>query len=353
MACPWQCPADPDPGASLLAALAGPTPMWYATRASGYTAIILLSASVVLGVLTSSRESRRDWPRFVVQSLHRNVSLLVGLFLIIHILTSILDPFARLNFLDAFVPFVASYRPLWLGLGVVGFELLIAITATSLVRHRLGWRTWRGVHLFAYASWPIGVIHGLGTGSDTKSLWALLLVGVCVAAVVAALVWRLAHAGPRFTAVRLLGIAGSVASIGVLILWMAAGPLQHGWAKAAGTPADLLARSGAASTPAPVTQLAAGLNDPLIGRLVRSTVSATATLTDTLNSALRFVIVANADGTGTLTVTRSGGQVCLAAATIGNTSVTARCGAVLAAIQIVDQGDGSIGGTLTTQKATA
>jgi sulfoxide reductase heme-binding subunit YedZ len=329
--------------------------MWYATRASGYTALILLSASVVLGVLTSSRESRRDWPRFVVQSLHRNVSLLVGVFLVIHVLTSIIDPFARLSFLDAFVPFIASYRPLWLGLGVVGFELLLAITATSLVRHRLGWRTWRGVHLFAYASWPIGVIHGLGTGSDTKSVWALLLVGVCVAAVVAALVWRLVHAGPRFTAVRLLGIAGSVASIGVLILWMAAGPLQHGWAKAAGTPADLLARSGSApaSTPAPVAQLAAGLSDPLIGRLARTATSATATLTDTRDSTLQLVIVANADGTGTLRVTRPAGQVCLAAATIGNTSVTARCGAVLAAIQITDQGNGSIGGTLTTQKTPA
>jgi hypothetical protein len=329
--------------------------MWYATRASGYTALILLSASVVLGVLTSSRESRRDWPRFVVQSLHRNVSLLVGVFLVIHVLTSIIDPFARLSFLDAFVPFIASYRPLWLGLGVVGFELLLAITATSLVRHRLGWRTWRGVHLFAYASWPIGVIHGLGTGSDTKSVWALLLVGVCVAAVVAALVWRLVHAGPRFTSVRLLGIAGSVASIGVLILWMAAGPLQHGWAKAAGTPADLLARSGSApaSTPAPVAQLAVGLSDPLIGRLARTATSATATLTDTRDSTLQLVIVANADGTGTLRVTRPAGQVCLAAATIGNTSVTARCGAVLAAIQITDQGNGSIGGTLTTQKTTA
>jgi len=325
--------------------------MWYATRASGYTALVLLSASVVLGVLTSSRESRRDWPRFVVQTLHRNLSLLVGVFLVIHILTSVIDPFAKLNFLDAFVPFIATYRPLWLGLGVVGFELLIAITATSLVRHRLGWRTWRAVHLFAYASWPVAVVHGLGTGSDTKSLWALLLVAVCVAAVVAALVWRLAHLEPRFAAVRFLGIAGSVASIGLLVVWMAAGPLQHGWAKAAGTPANLLA--GAGATPARVTELSAGMNDPLIGRLVRSTASVTATLTDSHDSALRLVIVANADGSGTLTITRSGGSVCQVAATIGNTSVSARCGAILAMVQIFDQGDGSIGGTLTTQKASA
>jgi methionine sulfoxide reductase heme-binding subunit len=329
--------------------------MWYATRASGYTALVLLSASVVLGVLTSSRESRRDWPRFVVQTLHRNVSLLVGVFLVIHILTSVIDPFAKLTFVDAFVPFIASYRPLWLGLGVVGFELLVAITATSLLRHRLGWRSWRVVHLFSYASWPVAVIHGLGTGSDSKSVWALLLVAVCVLTVVAALMWRLAHAGPRFTALRLLGITGSVAATGLLVVWMAAGPLQHGWAKAAGTPADLLAGIGAApaSTPASVAGLASGLNDQLIGRLVQSAANVTATLTDTRDSTLQLVVVANADGTGTLTVTRSGALVCQAAATIGTTSVTARCGSVQASVQVINQGNGSIAGTLTTQKPSA
>jgi methionine sulfoxide reductase heme-binding subunit len=235
----------------VLAAVAGPTPLWYATRASGYTTLVLLSASVVLGVFTSSRESWRHWPRFVVQSLHRNLSLLVGVFLIIHILTSIIDPFAKLTFLDAFVPFTASYRPLWLGLGVVAFELLIAVTVTSLMRHRLGWRSWRVVHLFAYACWPVAVIHGVATGSDTKAVWALLLVAACVVAVVAALVWRLWRAGSRFTALRVLAIAATCAATGLLVVWMFAGPLERGWAKSAGTPADLLAGPAAgAATPA-------------------------------------------------------------------------------------------------------
>ncbi len=329
--------------------------MWYATRASGYTALVLLSASVVLGVLTSSRESRRDWPRFVVQSLHRNLSLLVGVFLVVHILTSVIDPFAKLNFIDAFVPFIASYRPLWLGLGVVAFELLIAITATSLMRHRLGWRSWRFVHLFAYASWPIAVIHGVGTGTDTKLIWALALVGVCVLAVIAALIWRLAHAGPRFTALRVLGIAGCCAATAVLVVWMAAGPLEHGWAKAAGTPADLLAGSlgTPAGTPAATTTLSAGLNDPLVGSVVQSAANATATLTDTRDRTLQVVIVANSDGTGTLTVTRSGVRVCATSATFSNSGVTGQCGAVLATIQVVDQGNGSVSGTLATRKAGA
>jgi sulfoxide reductase heme-binding subunit YedZ len=335
-------------------ALAGPTPLWYATRASGYTTLVLLSASVVLGVFTSSRESRRQWPRFVVQSLHRNLSLLVGVFLVIHILTSIVDPFAKLTFLDAFVPFAASYRPIWLGLGVVAFELLIAITVTSLLRHRLGWRSWRVVHLLAYACWPVAVIHGVATGTDTKAAWALLLVAACVLTVVAALVWRLARGGQRFAPLRVLAIAGTCAATGLLVVWMFSGPLEHGWAKSAGTPADLLSGSaGGAATPSPPPALSAGLNDQLVGTIVRSAANITATLTDTRDNALELVVVAAADGTGTLTVTQSGTRVCVSPLTIGSTAVTAKCGAVLTTIQVVDQGGGAVRGTLVTQQVSS
>jgi methionine sulfoxide reductase heme-binding subunit len=237
----------------VLAAIAGPTPMWYATRASGDTALVLLSASVILGLLTSSRQSRPDWPRFAVQSLHRNLSLLVVVFLALHIVTSIIDPFAKLTVLDAVVPFVATYRPVWLGLGVVSLELLVAITTTSLLRRHLRWRAWRAIHLLAYASWPIAVVHGIGTGTDTKSWWALLLVTACVASVVGAFAWRLVHAGPRFAWLRYAALAISIAATGVLVVWVVSGPLQPGWAKTAGTPEGLLAgaRTGGTSTTGP------------------------------------------------------------------------------------------------------
>jgi sulfoxide reductase heme-binding subunit YedZ len=328
--------------------------MWYATRASGYTALLLLSLCVVLGILTSSRQSRREWPRFVVQSVHRNVALMAGVFLVVHIVTSVIDPFAKLTFVDAFVPFIATYRPLWLGLGVVAFELLIAITATSVMRHRLGWRSWRFVHLFAYACWPAAVIHGLGTGTDSKSFWALLLVAASVLVVVGALVWRLAQAGPRHPRLRELGILGSVGATVLLAVWIATGPLQHGWAKAAGTPADLLASAGGATSPpapSPGAVLASGLDDPLNGTLVHSATAVTATLTDARDTALHVVVVASADGTATLTVTRGETRLCRSAATIGSTSVVvARCGPVIAHVQVIDLGNGSISGTLTTQE---
>jgi sulfoxide reductase heme-binding subunit YedZ len=237
----------------VLSAIAGPTLMWYATRASGDTALVLLSASVILGLLTSSRQSRPDWPRFAVQSLHRNLSLLVVVFLALHIVTSIIDPFAKLTVLDAVVPLHATYRPVWLGLGVVSLELLVAITTTSLLRRHLRWRAWRAIHLLAYASWPIAVVHGIGTGTDTKSWWALLLVTACVASVVGAFAWRLVDAGPRFAWLRYAALAISIAATGLLVVWVVSGPLQPGWAKTAGTPAGLLAgaRTGGTSTTGP------------------------------------------------------------------------------------------------------
>ena len=333
----------------MIAAALGPTPLWYATRASGYTALVLLSATVLVGLLTSMRQSTAAWPRFVVQSLHRNLSLLVVVFLLIHIVTSVVDPFAKLGIGDAIVPFVASYRPLWLGLGVVSSELLLAVTVTSLVRHRLGWWAWQIVHMLAYVSWPVAVVHGIATGTDTKSVWALGLVTGCVVVVVGALTWRLAVAGPRIPAVRWGGVAAGLAGTAVLVAWMAFGPLQPGWAKAAGTPADLLAGAGTAASPAPAASLSAGLNDPLAGSLVQSTTSATATLTDSRDSMLRVVIVANADGSGSMRVSRSGATICSAPATIAGATATAQCGTVRAVVQIFQNG-ASIGGTLTTQR---
>ena len=332
----------------MLAAALGPTPLWYATRASGYTALVLLSAAVVVGLMTSLRQSSRNWPRFVVQSAHRNLSLLVVVFLVIHIATSVLDPFAKLNVADAVVPFLASYRPLWLGLGVVSCELLVAITVTSLLRGHLGWRTWRAVHMFAYVSWPIAVVHGVGTGTDTKSIWALLLVTVCVAVVIAAIVWRLAATGPRLRVFRVAGMAASIAGVGALLVWMVAGPLQPGWAKAAGTPADLLAGVAVPTHPTALA-LGAGLHDPLSGTIVQSQTSATATMTDTNDPTLRVVVVANADGSGSLAISRSGSPLCAGPAVIGATTVTGGCGSVSIRLDLVNRG-GVMTGTMSTTR---
>jgi predicted ferric reductase len=168
--------------------------LWYATRAAGLVTLLLLTASVLLGVLTAGRFSSDRWPRFVTVGLHRNISLLVLVFLALHVGTTVLDTFVSVPVTAVFVPFVSSYKTFWLGLGTIAADLLLALLATSLLRSRLGHRSWRRVHWLAYACWPIGLAHGLGIGTDRATTWVFGLTVGCAAAVAAAATWRVVTA---------------------------------------------------------------------------------------------------------------------------------------------------------------
>lgn len=220
---------------------AGPTALWYLSRGTGVVALLLLTAGVVLGVLEWSRWAPRRWPRFAVALLHRDVSLLSLAFIAVHVSTVILDGFAPIAWRDAVIPFVSRYRPVWLGLGALALDLQLAVLGTSLLRRRLRYGAWRVVHWLAYACWPVALIHGLGTGTDTRVGWLLALEGACVASVVGAVWWRLRAARPRWALAGVVGRAGVVVAPLLLAAWVARGPLQPGWARTAGTPASLLA----------------------------------------------------------------------------------------------------------------
>jgi sulfoxide reductase heme-binding subunit YedZ len=221
----------------------GPSVYWYMTRSTGVVSLILLTLTVVLGVVDVNRWSSPRWPRFVLDSLHRHVSMLVLVFLGLHILTAALDSFAPISLLDAVVPFIGSYRPFWLGLGAVALDLLLALAITSMLRERLGHRAWRITHWLAYACWPIALLHGLGTGSDVKSAWSLALTAMCVLVVVVAVCVRTLPGWPEHRGVRGGALAlTAVVAVG-LMLWLPGGPLGRGWARRSGTPVSLLASS--------------------------------------------------------------------------------------------------------------
>ncbi|MBV8991834.1 MAG: ferric reductase-like transmembrane domain-containing protein, partial [Solirubrobacterales bacterium] len=228
----------------LAAAAAGPSALWYLTRGTGTVSLLLLTISVALGVANVRRIRTEAMPRFVLDAVHRNASLLALAFVVVHIATSILDGFAPISVLDAVIPFKSAYRPLWLGFGALAFDLLIAVVITSLLRGRFGYRTWRAVHWTAYASWPVALLHGLGTGSDTKTGWMLVLTGVCVIAVIVAVVARATAGWPDHAGARMTALAASVLTPIGLLVWLPGGPLAAGWAKEAGTPASLLAAAG-------------------------------------------------------------------------------------------------------------
>ncbi len=216
----------------------GTTLLWYATRATGIVSLVLLTGTVMLGVIGTARAATARWPRLVTAGLHRNLALTALGLVVIHVVTTVLDPFASISVAAAFIPYSSPYRPLWLSLGAVAFDLMLAVIATSLLRDRLSHRVWRAVHLLVYACWPIALWHGLGTGTDTKLFWVLAINIACVAAVGWAIWWRLAlTANPLTRAAGLLALALAPVLTGVFVL---AGPLQSGWARRAGTPVKLL-----------------------------------------------------------------------------------------------------------------
>jgi Ferric reductase like transmembrane component len=224
----------------IEAATLGPSAYWYLTRGTGTVALVLLTLSVVLGVVNWRRPRSDRVPRFVVDSVHRNVSLLAVAFTVVHVVTSLLDGFAPITVVDAILPFASAYRPLWLGFGAVAFDLLLALVITSLLRRRLGYRAWRLTHWLAYACWPVAVLHTFGTGSDVKFGWMLVLTAVCVTAVVVAALVRATSGWPSRGGARLAAILGCAAVPLGLIIWLPSGPLAKGWAQRAGTPSYLL-----------------------------------------------------------------------------------------------------------------
>jgi sulfoxide reductase heme-binding subunit YedZ len=227
---------------------AAPSPLWYLSRGTGAVTLVLLTATVVLGIAGTLRwRPAAGLPRFLVDGLHRNLSLLVVVLLAAHVLTAVLDPFGHLRVLDAVIPLASAYRPLWLGLGALALDLLLALVVTSLVRARLGLRAWRAVHWVAYACWPVALLHGLGTGTDASTRWLQALAAFCAAAVAAAVAMRLVRSPGLSVALRAGGLGIVSATLAAGTAFAVQGPLHPGWARRAGTPVALL--GSASSTP--------------------------------------------------------------------------------------------------------
>jgi methionine sulfoxide reductase heme-binding subunit len=165
--------------------------LWFATRGSGIVSLILFSSVACLGLLAVSRAQTPGWPRFLTVGLHRNLALLSVVFVGVHVVTAILDPFTSLGLAAAVVPLASSYRPIQVALGVISMELIAAVIVTSLLRERIGHRLWRAIHWSAYAAWPLAVTHTILAGSDGTAPWMLAIDAACILAVAGCLLWRL------------------------------------------------------------------------------------------------------------------------------------------------------------------
>jgi sulfoxide reductase heme-binding subunit YedZ len=200
---------------------------WYAVRAGGMLAFLLLTASVVAGLLLSARDRLQHWPRFALEDVHRFLGLLAGVFIVLHGGALLLDGYLPFSLGSLLIPGIAPYRPLAVALGIVGAELLAALAIANRYRKQLPHRFWRRTHYLNFAVWVLALAHGLAAGTDTGTLWALPLY-VVSASLVVGLTFRrvLRAASVERWAVRFWPGTAAVVTAELIII-LAFGPLRH------------------------------------------------------------------------------------------------------------------------------
>jgi sulfoxide reductase heme-binding subunit YedZ len=176
--------------ADLSAALTAA--MWDLGRGTGVAALAMFTISLVLGIVARSGRNVLGLGRFGISDLHRTAALTGSGLILVHVGSLLIDPYAQLKVVDLLLPFLATYRPLWLGLGTLAVDLLLVVTCASLLRHRIGPKPFRTVHWATYVLWPMTLLHALGSGTNATEPWFRVQAAICVAAVLAAVGWRLA-----------------------------------------------------------------------------------------------------------------------------------------------------------------
>jgi sulfoxide reductase heme-binding subunit YedZ len=176
------------------AAGAGSQGLWFVSRGSGLVLLALLTVVMVLGIATRASWTPRRRPRFVNAELHRTLSLFAVALLGLHVVTAILDPYVTIGWAATVIPFLSPYHRAAIALGTLALDLVAAVLLTSLLRARLGFRSWRAVHWLAYLAWPAAFFHVLTVGNDMRTGWVAATVWGSAAVLAVAV---LARAVPR------------------------------------------------------------------------------------------------------------------------------------------------------------
>jgi hypothetical protein len=196
---------------------------WYAARTAGIVAYLILTGVVLVGLTLAGQVRVPHWPKFAVTDLHRFGGLLVGAFVSIHVATIAIDKFTPFSFTQLVVPLSAQYRPLWTAVGIVAAELLVALAITNALRGRIPYRWWRRIHILNFAVWGAATVHGIGAGTDTRSVWMVTIYAASASSVLGALAWRSTRNRLSPSAVR--GLTGAAGLVGLaLALGLSATP---------------------------------------------------------------------------------------------------------------------------------
>jgi len=339
---------------------------WAVARAGGFLAYGLLTVSVVFGLLLGLGWKTRRWTRFVTTETHRFITLVGLVFIVIHGVALALDPFIGFSPLEVLVPGLSHYRTLYVALGIIGGYLAIAIWASEYLRSRIGYRWWRRFHVLAFVAWALATLHGIATGSDTRTPWAIAIYGISVALVVGLLVLRLRPRGILRPATLVRPAVGGLAFVAIVVAagWTWTGPLQPGWNAVAndgkGSGGAIVA-SSAARAPQPAPLATQAFTSDLTGSVEQSADGATILIDATLAAAPggRFQLVApaqvRAGASGTFRYRTSAGTTCIGSVTsVQRGQVGARCvdqagGTWAVSLRLGVADDGSIVGRIVGQ----
>lgn len=168
---------------------------WLLARATGLTAYVLLTASVLAGLVVKSKPFGKSVKPATAVDLHKLLALLGLVALAMHGITLVLDRTVEIGLGALLVPGLAPYRPLWTGLGVLAGELMLIVYVSFALRRRIGQKNWRRLHWATYAIFVFSTAHGLAAGTDSAQPWAMQMYLGAVGAVAFATAWR-AFAGP-------------------------------------------------------------------------------------------------------------------------------------------------------------
>jgi predicted ferric reductase len=149
--------------------------MWYLTRAAGFTAYLLLWFSSVWGLLIPTKLLDKTLSGTFTFDIHQVVSLLSLGFLGLHMLVLLADRYLPFSALQILVPFIAPYRPLWVGIGVIAMYLALLVTVTFYLRKRIGMNAFRSIHLLSLLGYLAALGHAFFSGTDS-TLWMARLM---------------------------------------------------------------------------------------------------------------------------------------------------------------------------------
>jgi hypothetical protein len=229
------------------------TVTWDIARAGGFTAFGLLTFSVAIGLALTLHLQSPRWPRLINSELHNFLTLLALIFTGIHVLAVWVDPFTSFGWNEVFIPFASHYRPLWMALGIVAFYLGIAIGISTWLRPHIGYKLWRNLHMLTLLLYALVVVHGIATGSDTRTVWGAAIYALSVLLIGTLLWMRLRKPVNAKSRAHPVLAVSLVVALAVGTFWALLGPFRPGWNAYANNASTSASSSSPASTSRAVT----------------------------------------------------------------------------------------------------